>query len=230
VFTGLVEEVGVVRRRERRRGTVRMRFETRLGPLTLGESINVQGACLTVDAIVPDGFEADLSSETLSRSTLGEVSLGKRLHLERATPLGGRMGGHVVLGHVDGLGRVISCTRQGDTVRMEVRAPAELARFLAPKGSIAIDGVSLTVNGVADEGRAAVRFDVMLVPHTLGRTALGDLAPGDPVNLEVDVLARYVQRQLELEPAAGAPPKPGGDGGQDADAHLYAKLRAGGFA
>jgi riboflavin synthase len=256
VFTGLVEEVGVVRRRERRRGTLRMRFDTKLGPLTLGESINVQGACLTVDGIVPGGFEADLSSETLSRSTLGEVGLGERVHLERATPLGGRMGGHVVLGHVDGIGRVISCTREGDTIRMEVRAPADLARYLAPKGSIAIDGVSLTVNGVADEGPArarghdqpgekprrsakappaqggpAVRFDVMLVPHTLGRTSLGDLAPGDAVNLEVDVLARYVQRHLELGSAtsAGAAPA-GGDGGHDADASLYAKLRAGGFA
>jgi riboflavin synthase len=231
VFTGLVEEVGVVRRRERRRGTLRMRFDTKLGPLTLGESINVQGACLTVDGIVPGGFEADLSSETLSRSTLGEVGLGERVHLERATPLGGRMGGHVVLGHVDGIGRVISCTREGDTIRMEVRAPADLARYLAPKGSIAIDGVSLTVNGVADEGAAAVRFDVMLVPHTLGRTSLGDLAPGDAVNLEVDVLARYVQRHLELGSAtsAGAAPA-GGDGGHDADASLYAKLRAGGFA
>ena len=247
MFTGLVEELGVVLRRERRRGVVRMHFETKLGPLTLGESISVHGVCLTVDSITKSGFEADLSSETLSRTTLANFVVGSKAHLERATQLGGRMGGHVVLGHVDGIGHVTSTTRHGDTLRMEVWAPPELARYLAPKGSICIDGVSLTVNGVVDEPRGkgrgrsrgrpggGVRFDVMLVPHTLARTALGELSKDDPVNLEVDVLARYVQRQLELgrgedaaAPPASAPA--GGEEGRNADAVLYAKLRAGGFA
>lgn len=262
MFTGLVEALGFFHRRAGG-GVARARIDTSLGPLVLGESICVHGACLTVDRIVSGGFEADMSSETLARTTLGERPEGSRVHLERAVPLGGRMGGHTVLGHVDGVGVVARREASGDAQRVFVRAPAALARYLAPKGSIAIDGVSLTINGVEDEAAregagppGAVHpsvpfpeggtclFDVMLVPHTLGRTALGELRPGARVNLEVDVLARYVARQLEVagpaalgaRPFGGAPGAGRGEdrGGErdacrDDDERLLAKLEAGGF-
>jgi riboflavin synthase len=226
MFTGLIEKVGIFRRRSGGE-TPRALIEASLGPLALGESINVSGACLTVDRITPGGFECDLSAETVERTTLGALPEGARVHLERATPLGGRMGGHMVLGHVDGIGRVTNRTPAGAAVRLGVLAPAELAGFLAAKGSIAIDGVSLTVNEVGPRlGPAA--FEVMLVPHTLGRTFLGELRPGAAVNLEVDVLARYVARQLEGSAPAGA-----GQGEMhghvDRDERLLEKLRAGGF-
>jgi riboflavin synthase len=243
MFTGLVETIGILRRRTG--GAVaRALIEASLGPLSLGESINVSGACLTVDRIAPGGFECDLSPETLERTTLGGLSPGARVHLERATPLGGRMGGHVVLGHVDGIGRVVERRPAGGAVRLGVRAPADLARFLATKGSIAIDGVSLTLNEVGGPAGGWVAFEVMLVPHTLGRTLLEELRPDAAVNLEVDVLARYVARQLEVSALAGAaasrvgdpgggPPGRGRWGETDEhvehDERLLEKLRAGGF-
>ena len=243
MFTGLVETIGVLRRRSG--GAVaRALIEASLGPLSLGESVSVSGACLTVDRLTPGGFECDLSAETLERTTLGALSPGARVHLERATPLGGRLGGHMVLGHVDGIGRVIERKPEGGAVRLGVRGPAELARFLAAKGSIAIDGASLTLNEVAAPAGGSVAFEVMLVPHTLGRTLLGELSPGAAVNLEVDVLARYVARQLEVSAIAGAPLAGHGDpeygssgrtGRGETDAHvdhderLLEKLRAGGF-
>src|SRR3954451_12675186 len=135
MFTGLVETIGVLRRRGG--GPVeRAMIETTLAPLVLGESISVQGACLTVDRIVSGGFECDISAETLARTTLGERPIGSRVHLERATPVGGRLGGHMVLGHVDGVGTVTSVVPVGGAIRFEVRAPADLERFLAPKGSV----------------------------------------------------------------------------------------------
>jgi riboflavin synthase len=221
MFTGLVETMGVLRRREGR-PVARAFVETDLAPLVLGESISVNGACLTVDRILAGGFECDMSSETLDRTTLGELPLGGRVHLERSTPLGGRMGGHMVLGHVDGVGRVLAREPRGEAVRLQVGIPAELGRFVAEKGSIAVDGVSLTVNAVGDAS-----FEVMLVPHTLGRTLLGEMRPGARVNIEVDVLARYVARQLGL----GA----GGRGEMDhpdadRDQRLLDKLRSGGWA
>ncbi|KYF76842.1 riboflavin synthase [Sorangium cellulosum] len=246
MFTGLVETIGVLRRRSG--GPVaRALIEASLGPLTLGESVSVNGACLTVDRIAPGGFECDMSSETLGRTTLGALQVGARVHLERATPLGARMGGHVVLGHVDGLGRVKEQARSGDAIRLAVSAPAELARFLAPKGSIAIDGASLTLNAVSAASAAETWFEVMLVPHTIERTLLGELRPGSTVNLEVDVLARYVARTLEVASLAGlrslsstetrdgdAPVQRDGERGNtgenaDHDERLLAKLRAGGF-
>jgi riboflavin synthase len=246
MFTGLVETIGILRRRSG--GAVaRALVETSLGPLTLGESVSVNGACLTVDRIAPGGFECDMSSETLDRTTLGALQIGARVHLERATPLGARMGGHVVLGHVDGLGRVVEQSRAGDAVRLRVSAPDELARFLAPKGSIAIDGASLTLNDVSTPGSAETWFDVMLVPHTIGRTLLGELRPGAAVNLEVDVLARYVARTLQVASLAGLQSLSSRDARDgdasaerdeergntrehaDHDERLLAKLRAGGF-
>jgi riboflavin synthase len=232
MFTGLVETVGTLRRRLGGGSTARALIETSIGrgeALVLGESISVNGACLTVDRILEGGFEADLSAETLARTTLGALTAGTRVHLERATPLGGRMGGHTVLGHVDGVGTVTARTAVGDAICLEVRAEAELARFIAAKGSIALDGVSLTLNTVKDGG--GVVFEVMLVPHTLSRTLLGERAPGARVNIEVDVLARYVARELEV---GGAPEqRPAGRAGDehdvDVDKRLLEKLRAGGW-
>jgi riboflavin synthase len=232
MFTGLVETIGTLRQRVRRRGVVRAKIETSLGasePFELGESIAVDGACLTVDAFSEGGFEADMSSETLERTTLGALATGARVHLERATKLGGRMGGHTVLGHVDGIGRVTARQPIGDTIRLEIMAPLDLARFLAAKGSVAVDGVSLTLNSVRDLGDGTL-FDVMLVPHTVSRTTLGERRVSGAVNIEVDVLARYVARGLELGRAAG--PGLGGETDQpdvDADERLLGKLRAGGW-
>jgi riboflavin synthase len=228
MFTGLVETLGVLRRRAGR-PVARAFIECSLGSLVLGESVSVQGACLTVDRLASGGFECDMSAETLDRTTLGDRPIGSQVHLERATPLGGRLGGHMVLGHVDGVGRVAARTAIGDALRLQLHAPADLERFLAPKGSVAIDGVSLTINGVGAREGAGVPFDVMLVPHTLGRTLLVELGPGDHVNIEVDVLARYVARQIDLAPH-------GARGGEKVDADLerdqriLEKLRSGGFA
>ena len=227
MFTGLVETTGVLKRRAGR-PVARAFIETSLGPLELGESISVNGACLTVDRIVAGGFECDMSSETLDRTTLGELPLGARVHLERSTPLGGRMGGHVVLGHVDGVGRVTARTPAGDALCFEVTLPPELAPFVAPKGSIAIEGVSLTLNDVGAAGADGAAVTVMLVPHTLKRTLLGEMGAGTRVNIEVDVLARYVARQLALA-GTRIPASSMGESRAD-DQRLLEKLRSGGWA
>lgn len=263
MFTGLVETIGVVRRLVGSRDAARAQIVTSLRALELGESVNIDGVCLTVDRILRDGFEADLSSETLAVSTLSSLAPGARVHVERATPLGGRMGGHTVLGHVDGVGLVRGTKPIGRAIGLTVSAPFDLARYLAPKGSIAISGVSLTLNTISDarppasgankgstrQGgttkRAAgkVEFEVMLVPHTLSKTTLGSLAPGSKVNIEVDVLARYVMRQLEVgvTPASSAwasahaarqdeEEKDDVDDTRSGhDERILAKLRAGGY-
>jgi riboflavin synthase len=232
MFTGLVETTGILRRRSGRK-VARALIEASLGPLTLGESINVHGACLTVDRILEGGFECDMSEETLERTTLGALPLGARVHLERAMPLGGRMGGHVVLGHVDGVGRVTSHDPRGAAIRLEIEAPVELGRYLSSKGSICINGVSLTLNEVGDGGPAGVAFDVMLVPHTIGRTLLGEARPGTNVNIEVDVLARYVARELEWQRGGALTALSAGRGGVNGadvdDQRILEKLRSGGF-
>jgi riboflavin synthase len=231
MFTGLVETTGVLRRRGGR-PVARAFVEASLGPLELGESINVDGACLTVDRILENGFEADLSSETLAKTTLGSLRLGARVHLERATPLGGRLGGHIVLGHVDGIGRVAAVEARGDAVRFEVVAPVELEAFVAPKGSVALNGVSLTVNHVGEGRRDGFSFDVMLVPHTLRRTNLAQLGDFLYVNIEVDVLARYVARRLERASTIERPGEGRGETNEhdvQRDERILAKLRSGGF-
>ena len=225
MFTGLVETIGTLRRRAGSpvaRATIEARFT---GALVLGESIAVNGVCLTVDRITDGGFEADMSEETLARTTLGALPLGSKVHLERATPAGGRLGGHIVAGHVDGVGHVVEREPRGDAMRLSTRIPADLAPFVAPKGSITIDGVSLTVNGVKDEGDTFI--EVMLVPHTLAATFLGDLRPGDRANIEVDVLARYVARWLEFR---GKRPLPAESSrAPEDDERLLQKLRSSGF-
>jgi riboflavin synthase len=158
----------------------------------LGGSIAVDGVCLTVVARRRRRLEADLGPETLARTTLGERRTGDRVHLERPLRLGDPLGGHLVAGHVDGVARVEHVRPRGEAVELTLSAPAGLSAYLAPKGSVAIDGVSLTVNGVA--GRS---FSVMLIPHTLAVTKLGRLRPGDKVNIETDLLAKHVARLLD---------------------------------
>jgi riboflavin synthase len=199
MFTGLVETKGVIERIAAKGGDARLviRGELDREPLALGESIAVDGVCLTVAAILKPGpgpcvFEADASAETLAKTTIGELTPGTHVNLERAMPLGGRMGGHIVSGHVDGVGRIADKTPVGGAVKVTFQVPRDLVRYLAPKGSICVSGVSLTVNGVADD-----RFDVFLVPHTREKTSLDALPVGARVNLEVDLLARYVARLLE---------------------------------
>ncbi len=223
MFTGLVEDLGTLARLDLRGPGRRAVIHTRLGhteALVLGESIAVNGVCLTVDHILAEGFEADVSSETLARSTLGELRGGARVNLERATKLGGRMGGHVVLGHVDGIGTLVEQAAVGEATRATFETDGSLGRFLATKGSVAVDGVSLTTNEVEDHG-GRTRFAIMLVPHTIERTTLASLRVSSHANIEVDVLARYVLRQLS--------PNRSEDGHAD-DERFLEKLRRGGYA
>lgn len=220
MFTGLIEEVGTVGRLVRSGAAgARASIGTSLGPLTLGESVAVNGVCLTVDRIVSGGFEADLSAETLDKSTLRTLAAGTKVNLERATQLGARMGGHIVQGHVDGVGKIVAAETTGNARRTVVHGPAEIAPLVAQKGSISIDGVSLTVNDVNDLAEG-VRFSVMLVPHTLANTTLLELPVGAAVNLEVDVLARYIDRQLKVARK---------DAAVKDESSLLEKLRSGGY-
>lgn len=195
MFTGIVQGVGRIRSVEPRGGDARMWIDTgpvRLADVQTGGSIAVSGACLTAVLLEDHAFAADVSRETLSLTTLAEAAPGARVNIEKALMAGQALGGHYVTGHVDGVGRVVSRHDDARSVRVEFEVPEELARYVARKGSICVDGVSLTVNGVA--GR---RFDVNLVPHTLELTTLADCGPGTRVNLEVDIIARYLERMLE---------------------------------
>jgi riboflavin synthase len=227
MFTGLVEEVGSLRERVARGPSARVRVACGLGahePLVLGESIAVNGACLTVATVTSSGFEADVSSETLAKTNLGALALPAAVHLERASKLGARMGGHVVLGHVDAVASVVEIVPSGEARSVTFSAPAELAPYLAPKGSVALDGASLTLNHVED-APSAVRFSVMLIPHTLAGTTFESLRAGARVNVEVDVLARYVERQLGWsQRAAKSPVAP-----ESRDVRLLEALRKGGY-
>ncbi len=192
VFTGLVEATGKLASRERRGPGARLFVETKLGErdaLVLGESISVDGCCLTVDAIRAGGFEADASNETLRVTTLGAHTLGSRVNLERATQLGARMGGHIVSGHVDGTGALVSKDVAGEAWALRFSMPKSLARYVAQKGSITVSGISLTVNAVTD-----ATFDVTIIPRTWRDTSLSELTLGGKVNLEVDLVARYLER------------------------------------
>jgi riboflavin synthase len=205
VFTGIVESVGVV---------TEVRREGDLAHLTIeapelaegvgqGDSVAVDGACLTVTGYGDGRVRFDAVRETLERTALGTLHSGSRVNLERAMRADGRLDGHIVQGHVDGTGRVERLERDGDDVRLFIRCDAEISGSLVEKGSVTVDGVSLTVVGVDDAG-----FDVALIPHTLAVTTLGDLQPGDLVNVEADVLGKYVKRYLER-----VLPREGGDAG-----------------
>lgn len=194
MFTGIVTDVGRVRKITRTDRDRRYEIETAwdAAGLDLGASVSHAGCCLTVVDKGAGWFAVEVSGETLSKTTLGDWREGDRVNLERAARLGDELGGHIVSGHVDGLGEVISVTPDGGSHRLLIEAPAPLHRFIAPKGSITVDGVSLTVNEV--EGR---RFGVNIIPHTWTHTTLGGLVAGARVNLEIDMLARYLARWQE---------------------------------
>ncbi len=194
MFTGIIEGRGVVAASERRAGDLRVRIDTGELDLTdvrLGDSIAVNGVCLTVVDLPGAGFIADVSVETLNLTTAGAWHSGMRVNLEKALTPTTRLGGHLVSGHVDGVGEVVSRHADARSVRFCMRAPAHLARYIAHKGSVAVDGVSLTVNRVDGS-----EFELNIVPHTLEHTLFGDYQPGVQVNLEVDVIARYLERLL----------------------------------
>jgi len=195
VFTGIVQDVGRVASLERRGGDLRIRIAVdrlSLASTQPGDSIAVSGVCLTALDLLPAGsFAADVSNETLALTTLGTLEVGSRVNLEPALRAGDPLGGHLVSGHVDGLGEVLDIVADARSVRMRFGCPASLARYVARKGSIAIDGVSLTINEVGDTD-----FSVNLIPHTQTVTTLGEYHVGRRVNLEIDQVARYVERLL----------------------------------
>ena len=199
MFTGLIEGVGALRAREARGGDARLTIAVGSLPfadVALGESIALNGVCLTVVAFDASSFEADASNETLALTTLGDLPLGAALNLERAMLPTDRLGGHLVSGHVDGVGRVEQVTPDARAQRWRFSAPAALLKYVALKGSICVDGVSLTVNAVDDAG-----FEVALIPHTVEHTAFAQTRIGAAVNLEVDLVARYVERLLQSTPS-----------------------------
>lgn len=194
MFTGIIEGVGRLAAREPRGGDIRFSFEVGTLPfdgVQLGESIAVNGVCLTVIAFDERSFQADASTETLALTTLGALAEDAALNLERAMRPTDRLGGHLVSGHVDGLGSVLSIHDDARAQRWRIKAPASLLKYVARKGSICVDGVSLTVNEVDGEG-----FEVALIPHTVAHTRFAQTAVGDAVNLEIDLVARYVERLL----------------------------------
>ena len=193
MFTGIVTDVGTVAQLERR-GDLRLRLATGYdtASIDIGASIACDGVCLTAVALGPGWFEVEASAETLGKTTLGGWAVGRRVNLERALRVGDELGGHIVSGHVDGLAEVLAVREEGDSTRVRFRAPDHLAGFIAPKGSVALNGTSLTVNEV--EG---AEFGVNLISHTKAVTTWGGVKPGDRVNLEIDTLARYVARLRE---------------------------------
>ena len=194
MFTGIVTDIGRVRSVRQTERDRRYEIETtwNTSAIDLGASISHAGCCLTVTDKGSDWFAVEVSGETLSKTSLGGWTEGRRINLERAAKLGDELGGHIVSGHVDGLGRVVAIEPEGGSHRVHIEAPAPLHRFIAPKGSITVDGVSLTVNTVE-----VARFEVNIIPHTWTATTLGGLAVGDAVNLEIDMLARYLARWQE---------------------------------
>ena len=205
MFTGIVTAIGTVASVEQR-GDLRVTIACPYDPahIAIGASIACSGVCLTVidrgGSAGDAWFAVDVSDESVS-CTAPRWHAGARVNLEQALKLGDELGGHIVTGHVDGVGRIVSKRSEGDSLRVEIAAPAALAAYLAPKGSITVDGVSLTVNAVADDPDGTCRFTLNLIPHTGEVTTLGGLAEGDTVNLEIDVLARYLKRMESLRAA-----------------------------
>jgi riboflavin synthase len=201
MFTGIITDLGRVRRLRRGTGpeggcelTIATAYP--VDEIALGASIACSGPCLTVIAIAPSVFTVAASAETLARTTLGEWTEGTPVNLERALRLGDELGGHLVSGHVDGVAQLVERRPEGDSIRFTIETPAGLARYIASKGSVALDGVSLTVNEV--EGG---RFGVNIIPYTLAHTSLGEARPGQRLNLEIDTIARYVARLLDVSGA-----------------------------
>ncbi len=197
MFTGLITDVGEVAARKGGQFTIATRYPA--ASIALGASISCDGVCLTATGVANDSkgarFTVDVSNETLSKTTLQNWAAGRAVNLERALKAGDELGGHIVSGHVDGVAKIVSITNDGESRRFLFEAPEHLARYIAPKGSIALDGTSLTVNEVS-----GTRFGVNVIPHTLTVTTWGAKTPGDLINLEADVFARYVARLLEFRP------------------------------
>ena len=194
MFTGIIAAVGQLKSLESRGGDIRLHIDPAKLDLTdvkLGDSIAVNGVCLTVVEMASRSLQFDVSQETLQRTSLGQLKKGSEANLEKALAVGDRLGGHMVSGHVDGLGEVISKTASARSWQYKIKVPAELERYIAEKGSITIDGVSLTVNGVFEGG-----FDINIIPHTLEETIIKHYQTGTKVNLEVDLIARYLERLL----------------------------------
>jgi riboflavin synthase len=201
VFSGLVKGIGRIATRAEHGADRRFVVElggSGLGPLAIGGSIAVNGVCLTAVAVTPSNFSADVSAATLAVTTLGALSPGDRVNLEPPLKAGDPLDGHIVTGHVDGVGEVLAVEPAGRSTRLVIAAPAGLARYIAAKGSVAVDGVSLTVNAV--EG---AQFEVNIIPHTQAVTVIGGYARGTAVNIEVDMLARYLERLVRAEPQTG---------------------------
>ncbi|MDG1103024.1 MAG: riboflavin synthase [Ascidiaceihabitans sp.] len=193
MFTGIITDIGIIAALDQQ-GDLRARITTGYDTagIDMGASIASDGVCLTVVDLGPDWYDVQISAETVNMTNLGKWAVGKRVNLERALKVGDELGGHIVSGHVDGVAEVVSIKDEGDSTRMQLRAPNDLARFIASKGSVALNGTSLTVNEV--EGNV---FGINFIPHTKDFTTWGDVALGDMVNLEIDTLARYVARLAE---------------------------------
>jgi len=196
MFTGIITDIGELTERAGGRLTIRSSYAAQ--GIAIGASIACDGACLTATTVTAAGsgslFTVDVSNETLSRTTLGDWRPGQRINLERSLKAGDELGGHIVSGHVDGVARIADIRPDGESRRFTMEVPPDLARYIASKGSVALDGISLTVNDVDQ-----TRFGINLIPHTLTHTTWGARKPGDRVNLEIDVLARYVLRAMELK-------------------------------
>jgi len=195
MFTGIVTDIGTIEKTENR-GDMRARISCSydMAGIDLGASIASDGVCLTVIAKGNDWYDVDISAETISKTNLDSWTTGKRVNLERALKLGDELGGHIVSGHVDGLATIAKMQNDGDSTRVTLTAPHELAKFIAQKGSVTLNGASLTVNDVK-----GCDFDINFIPHTKTHTTWGDAAVGDRVNLEIDTLARYVARLAEMQ-------------------------------
>ncbi len=210
MFTGIIQAVGEVAAMQPSGGDLRLRINTGkldLDDVALGDSICTNGACLTVIELPGDGYWADVSVETLNFTTLGALKPGSRVNLEKALTPASRLGGHIVSGHVDGVGEVVSLHEDARSIRFVLRAPDDLARYIAHKGSITVDGTSLTVNAVN-----GAEFELNIIPQTVAETIFGEYQPGTRVNLEVDVIARYLERLMQGEAAAHS-----ADGGLSAE-------------
>ena len=194
MFTGIITDIGEIRELEQR-GDLRARIGTGYDTSTidLGASIASDGVCLTVIEMGEDWYDVEISAETVSKTNLGTWTVGKRLNLERALKVGDELGGHIVSGHVDGVAEVVAMTDEGDSTRVTLRAPEELAKYIAPKGSVALNGTSLTVNEVN-----GCDFGINFIPHTKDVTTWGDVEVGQRINLEIDTLARYVARLQDM--------------------------------
>ncbi|WP_137703116.1 riboflavin synthase [Marimonas lutisalis] len=194
MFTGIITDIGTIRDLEQR-GDLRARIATGYdtGSIDIGASIACDGVCLTVIALGEDWFDVEISAETVSKTNLGGWDRGRRVNLERALKVGDELGGHIVSGHVDGVAEIVAMREEGDSTRVTLRAPEALARFIAPKGSVALNGTSLTVNEVSGSD-----FGINFIPHTKEATTWGQARVGDRVNIEIDTLARYVARLQEF--------------------------------